>query len=430
MSNTLDINMTVSPDEPEAIISLLQEYVGGEWLDPDYSDNLSGEQLEAIWLQKKEEIMDRNMINSLGNQIFSENNNIFKTSSKDDFLENWIFNIYTQLQSGNPDWEIVRINLGDTEEDGKEFDILKKIYDENPEDAIFLYEDLMNEELEQQAKSFIGRLTAQNSLVSKQELIDSIIGGEDLTRTTYGPIDDSAKLESNFDASIVNGAIQDANKFSPVSDKQIYIMDTGDSGPYGVVETELQAKIAKLKILKELESYPDQLTDQETNEIIQKLNAEMNKGAIAFRVNPIKISLTVEELMSQVKEGAIAAGLEHLLPEMYNQTLSLAIGSVIAHEGEHTTKMTSREGDPDNESRAEGTENRFIDEMLKEEKYKTIRPVINRRGKELSEQERQFLISELQNSENIENSPTTENLPNYEYQSYTAHNRSWYKVVS
>lgn len=146
MSNTLDINMTVSPDEPEAIISLLQEYVGGEWLDPDYSDNLSGEQLEAIWLQKKEEIMDRNMINSLGNQIFSENNNIFKTSSKDDFLENWIFNIYTQLQSGNPDWEIVRINLGDTEEDGKEFDILKKIYDENPEDAIFLYEDLMNEE--------------------------------------------------------------------------------------------------------------------------------------------------------------------------------------------------------------------------------------------------------------------------------------------
>ena len=99
MSNTLDINMTVSPDEPEAIISLLQEYVGGEWLDPDYSDNLSGEQLEAIWLQKKEEIMDRNMINSLGNQIFSENNNIFKTSSKDDFLENWIFNIYTQLQS-------------------------------------------------------------------------------------------------------------------------------------------------------------------------------------------------------------------------------------------------------------------------------------------------------------------------------------------
>jgi len=399
MQDFIDINTVVSPDDPETIIKLLEQYVGREWSNNFYTKDLSGEQLQAIWLENKDKIMKNEMLKNNGNEIFSESNFRIKKSFKSccDSLENWLFNIYEQLNSENPNWEEIKRNLGDTEEDEIEFNYIKKTFLKDPEIAIKIYREELDDDLEKQARNFIFKKESQyqENMVSKQELINHITGNDDLTKTEYGPINDSAKLENNFDSKIVNEAINDASKFAPVLNKTIYIMSSGESGPYGIVETELQSKLAKIKIINELSGYPDEIKESDAIEIIKKLEEEFNKGAIAFRVNPLKIATTTEELMSQVEAGAISSGLGDLVLTMYDEVLKLAMGSVIAHEAEHTVKMTSKDGDPDDESRAENTENSFIDQMLKEEKFKIIRPFINRKGNEISDIERESMINEI-----------------------------------
>ena len=363
---------------------------------------------------------------------FSSSNTRIKFDSSD-LLENWIFNIYEQLVSSDPDWDIIRINFGDTEEDEAECQVLRQIYNEDPKEAIDLYREIMDEELEQAAKNFIFQKIAQEQTYNKEQVEQEIIGGEDLTQTEHGPIE--SPLRDNVegvDPEIVDHAIELAIEFVPSLVDKAILAGWGDM--LGVVEQELDRKIAKRKTLYILNTFSDQITQEQYESIMNTLKEEMSKSH-AVRINTGNISNQLSQVLEQVKENVIAAGIEEKLNDIEQQAATIAVGSVIAHEGEHADSSSGDEVDPRGESSAEQTERNFITTMLQKTEFRYVAPFMGHDQFELPESEKEKIIEEIrieiqknqpQNNSNIVDMSSQNNYE--EPLEKAASKKTWYKV--
>ncbi len=173
----------------------------------------------------------------------------------------------------------------------------------------------------------------------------------------------------------------------------------------------LGSKIAKRKILDELASYPDPMSQEDYERISQRLKEEMSKSH-AVRINIGKIQSTMNQLLSEVEKNVIEAGLEDVLNDIKIQASIIAVGSVIAHEGEHSTVMTGEQGDPRGESSAEATERNFIEQMLQKPEFEYVKPFLRHDKQSVSNDERNQIIEKIRMQ--IQGSQPTED--------------SWYRV--
>jgi len=373
---------------------LLQKYVDSDspWTVDPNGEPLTGERLLAIWEDNKDDLMKDIYLKTSStdfNLKLSEHNSYSTFVPSDDLdEEDWDILLLLMTQKEEIDWDEVLEHLGNDPEDIEFIEMVR----ENPEYFKELVREVFDDEMTNEIAAFSSGMirTSQEQVVDVERLKQEIQGGEDLNSTQYGPIDESAYLQNHLPSDIVSEAIADANQVVKVDDKEILTME---GGPLGVAETDLTRKIIKRRMLDQIENSknPDGTISQQIAEEIKNSIWEVDKGKnlVAFRVNPERIMQEVQSLISEVREN-INNGAD--VPENVSEsqieklTLTLAVASVIAHEGQHALNMTVEQGDPSGEGDAETAEAKFLDMMLEgNDKYAPLRGLITREGKESSE---------------------------------------------
>jgi hypothetical protein len=140
-------------------------------------------------------------------------------------------------------------------------------------------------------------------------------------------------------------------------------------------------------------------------------------------------------ILSKVKENVISAGLQDILNHIEIQASIIALGSVIAHEGEHATVMTGGrayiengkivivegEGDPRGESSAENIERNFIEQILQRPEFECVKPFLKHDQQSVSDSEMQQIIEKLRNE--LKNNNQIQSV-----EKASENKKSWYKI--
>lgn len=209
-------------------------------------------------------------------------------------------NILNELKKTEVDWGNVKdIICGEktSDEDIEALNYLKKLYLSNPQIAIDMYQEMIDEEINEKANQYLNKKKASNEQVNISK---------DIFHNLY----------QYFDEKVIEKTKNLIHKINPDSIKGIInIGILNDHEKLGLFCPDYDQKVKNIYLSKTKK-------DVNKNDII---NSQNNQIGISFLVNPKKIK---EEAMDLLPKHTNARDIKDLT--------SIVLGEIIVHEASHT----------------------------------------------------------------------------------------------
>ena len=341
------------------------------------NEPFSDEQIEAIFNQEVRKVRKGEFLkmqSSIEHNLKFSDYNLFKLAEEEHDDIQWATDMAIEIRKDEPDFEKIQFLLGDSDEDRAYVEKLKIQHVEDRQSLVDVYDEFLDECLQSEAIAFSSGMKREaqeenqeygEERVNAEEFKENIINGEDLSQTAAGPTDESNKIENYYDPNIIGKAKGDVKSFrGDLEVDQIFTMNGGNA--LGVAETELTRKLVKKEMIRMVEQMEQggTISLDEANQIMNYYwGIEQSGKLLAFRLNPMEIENRISNLMQEVRGNLTGQETPDDLNMIEEATLTMAVGSVIAHEAQHAKEMSMEESRT-SEGSAEDVEKAFLTVML------------------------------------------------------------------
>jgi hypothetical protein len=342
------------------------------------NEPFTDEQIESIFNQESRKARRGEFLkmqSSIENNLKFSDLNLFKLAKEETDDIQWATEMTIEIRKDKPDFNKIQFLLGDSDEDKAYVEKLKIQHVGDRQSLVDTYDEFLDECLQSEAIAFSSGMkreaqTEENQeygeeRIDAEEFKEKIINGEDLNQTAAGPTDESNKIENYYDPNIIGKAKGDVKSFrGDLEVDQIFTMNGGNA--LGVAETELTRKLVKKEMIGMIEQMEQggTISLDESNQIMNYYwGIEQSGKLLAFRLNPTEIESRISNLMQEVMGNLTGQESPDDLNTIEESTLTIAVGSVIAHEAQHAKEMSMEESRT-SEGSAEDVEKGFLTAML------------------------------------------------------------------